>query len=330
MRPNHLRRREFVTLLGGTVAWPLGARAQQPAMPAIGFLYSGSAGDSAGLVAAFGQGLNEGGYAEGRNVTIEYRWAEGRYDLLPALAVDLVARQVAVIAALTLPSALAAKAATSTIPIVFYSGGDPVKDALVASFSRPAGNLTGVSLFLNTLGPKRLELVREMVPNAAVIGVLINPSNPNAESQAKDAQQATRALGLQLHIVSASSERDFDAAFASLVQQRANALVVAADPFLFNRRHRLVALAALYAVPAVYDLREYATAGGLISYGNSLTDAYRQVGIYTGRILKGAKPADLPVMQPTKFDLVINLKTAKALGLEVPATLLALADEVID
>jgi putative tryptophan/tyrosine transport system substrate-binding protein len=272
-----MRRREFIRLFGGAAAiGSFGAIAQQPAMPAVGFLYSGSAGDIADEVTAFGKGLNEGGYAEGRNVTIEYRWAEGRYHLLPGLAADLVARQMAVIAAMTLPSALAAKAATSTIPVVFFSGGDPVQDGLVSSFSRPAGNLTGISLFLNTLGPKRLELVREIVPNAAVIGVLINPSNPNAESQATDTQQATRALGLRLHIVSASSERDFDAAFASLIQQRADALVVAADPFLFERQDQLVALAARYAVPAVYSLREYATAGGLISYGNSLNDAYRQ------------------------------------------------------
>jgi putative ABC transport system substrate-binding protein len=326
-----MKRRKFITLLSSaSLGWPLVARAQQSAMPVVGFLYSGGASDSGGKVDAFSQGLKEAGYAVGSDVMIEYRWAEGRYDLLPALAAELVARQVTVIAAMTLPSALAAKSATSTIPIVFYSGGDPVKDALVTSFSRPTGNLTGVSLFLNTLGPKRLELVRQLVPNATVIGVLINPRNPNADSQSKDAQEATRLLGLQLHIVNASSERDFDVAFASLVQQRANALVVAADPFLFGRRDQLVALAARYAVPTVYDLREYAMAGGLISYGNSLTDAYRQAGNYTGRILKGAKPEDLPVLQPTKFELIINLKTAKALGLTIPPTLISLADEVID
>jgi putative ABC transport system substrate-binding protein len=327
-----MKRRDLIIALGGALAWPLAARAQQKAMPVVGFLSTGNAspGPVAPLVAAFRQGLSETGYVEGQNVAIEYRWAEGHYDRLPALAADLVGRKVDVIVSTGgTPTALAAKNATSTIPIVFRAGGDPVGAGLVASLARPGGNLTGVSMLIDELTRKRLELLSELVPQAKVIALLVNPKNPATENVMRDVQEAARVKGLQLPILKANSESEIDAAFATLVQLQAGALVVAADPFLTSRREQLVALATRYAVPAIYAWREFAEAGGLISYGSSLTTAFRQLGNYAGKILKGAKPADLPVQQSTRFELVINLKTAKARGLTIPQSLLLRADELI-
>jgi putative tryptophan/tyrosine transport system substrate-binding protein len=332
MQFDQLKRRDFITFLGGAAAaWPLVARAQQPAMPVVGFLNSGSPNTFAHLANAFRQGLKEAGYIEGQNVAIEYRWAESRYDQLPVLAADLVNRQVNVIAATGGDqSAIAAKAATTEIPIVFIGGGDPVRQGLVASLNQPGGNLTGTSFLTGAIESKRLGLLRELVPNTAIIGVLLNPSSPAAELQLRDIPDAARAIGQQIVILEASNERDVDAAFETLVQRQIGALLVASDPFFTNRRDQVLALAARYSLPTIYFLREFAAAGGLMSYGANLADAFRQVGMYAGRILKGEKPADLPVLQPTKFELVVNLKTASSLGLTVPPSLLALADEVIE
>jgi putative ABC transport system substrate-binding protein len=326
-----MKRRDLLILAGAIAAWPLAGRAQQKAMPVIGVLNSTSPGSFAPLMGAFRQGLSEAGYVEGQNVAIEYRWAEGHYDRLPALAADLVGRKVDLIMASSPPSALAAKSATSTIPIVFRHGGDPVVDGLIASLARPGGNLTGVSqLGDEGLTAKRLQLLSELVPQAGVIALLVNPTNSAAERVIQEVQQAARAKGLQLHVLKASSESEIDTAFASLVRLHADALLVGADPFLSSRREQLVALASRHAVPSIYAWREFAASGGLISYGASLSSALRLVGAYAGKVLKGAKPADLPVQQSTTFELVINLKTAEALGLTVPQPLLARADEVIE
>jgi ABC-type uncharacterized transport system substrate-binding protein len=329
-RGDQLRRREFITLLGGVaVGWPLPARAQRPAMPLVGLLLSRSADQT--ILAAFHRGLKETGYIPGQNVSIEYRFAEGQYDRLPALVGDLVRRQVAVLVAAPTPAALAAKAATSTIPTVFMVGTDPVKVGLVASLARPGGNRTGVSNLSVGLAAKRLQLLHELVPNATLIAVLVNPSNPSVvESTTQDVEVASDALGLQTHILGASSERDIERAFTTLVQRKASALVVIADSFFNNQRDQLVALATYHMVPTIYELREFPTVGGLMSYGANLSDAFHQVGIYTGRILKGDKPADLPVQQAVKVELVINLRAANALGLTIPPTLLTRADEVIE
>jgi len=323
-----MRRREFITALGGAaVSWPQAARAQQPSMPVIGLLRAGQM-DEKGLT-ALRTGLSELGYAEGRNVAIELHATE-QYDRLPALASALVRRQVAVIYASSLPAALAAKAATATIPIVFSLGGDPIEAGLVTSMSRPTGNLTGATIFLGELLPKRLELLRELVPSATLIGVLLNPNNPNSEARSRDVQEAARTIGQRILLVQAGNERDFVSAFSTLVQQRAGALVVSDDPLLSVHSEQIIALAARHALPTIYFFRLDTVNGGMMSYGVNIDDQYRQAGTYVGRILKGEKPADLPVLQPTRFDLVINLKTAKALGLAVPQSLLARADEVIE
>jgi putative ABC transport system substrate-binding protein len=326
-----MRRRDFMTLLGGAaVAWPLAARAQQAATPVIGFLSGVSPGPFAQRLAAFRQGLNETGAIEGRNVAIEYRWAEGQYDRLPALATDLVGRRVVVIVAYTDRAALAAKAATTTIPIVFLIGNDPIKLGLVASLARPGESITGVSWFGVDLEAKQLSLLHELVPNAAVIALLVDLNVPNAASQASEVQAAARTLGLQLVVLNARTPSDIDMAFASLVRERAGALVVGAGAFLLSRRDQIIALAARHAIPTIYGFREYSADGGLISYGNDIPNAFRRAGVYAGRILKGDKPADLPVERAAKFELVINLKTAKALGLAIPSSMQWLADEVIE
>ena len=326
-----MRRRSFIGILGGAAVWPLAARAQQ-AMPVIGFLNSASPEPYAHLVAVFRQGLNEAGFVEGRNVAIEYRWAEGHNDRLPVLADDLVRRQVTVIAVPgSTPGALAAKAATTTIPIVFAMASDPVRLGLVTSLNRPGGNVTGVTLLGAELAPKQLELLHDLVPTATIMALLVNPTSPAlAESQSQDLQLAATKLGLQFHVLLASSDSDFDRVFATLTELRAGGLVIGADAFFTSRARQLAELAATHSLPAIYWQREYAKAGGLMSYGTSYSDLYRQAGVCTGSILNGDKPADLPVRQATKVELVINLKTAKALGLEVPPTLLARADEMIE
>jgi putative tryptophan/tyrosine transport system substrate-binding protein len=323
-------RRDFITLLGGAAAWPLAASAQQPAMPVIGFLSSFSPADRARLVTAFRQGIRETGYIEGQNVAIEYRWAQDQYDRLPDLATDLVRRQVAVIAAHDTLSAIAAKAATTTVPIVFATGGDPVSDGLVASLNRPGGNVTGVTFVIAELGAKQLGLLHELQPGAARIAVLVEPKWPLTERFVSEVRAAALAVGQQIEVLNVSTGRDIDTVFANLASNPVDALLVGPIPLAYNRRVQLVTLATYHRVPAIYPLRVFAEAGGLMSYGTSVTDAYRQAGVYTARILKGEKPADLPVLQPTKFELIINLKTAKALGLQIPDRLLALADEVIE
>jgi putative tryptophan/tyrosine transport system substrate-binding protein len=323
-----IRRRDFIVGLGSAAALPVIAPAQQPAMPVIGYLSAVSA-DLDGP-RSFRKGLSEAGYVEGRNVAVEYRWAEGHYDRLPALALELIRRQVAAIMTISTPAALAAKAATTTIPIVFNLGSDPVKWGLVASLNRPGGNVTGVSVLTNALGAKNLQLLHQLVPDAALVAMLVNPANQNAEPDAKEAQAAARLLGLRLLVLKASDQSGIEAAFATLVQERARALLVSSDVFFVSAGDQIVALAARHRVPAMYDRREFTMAGGLVSYGPNIPDTNRQVGVYVGRILKGDKPADLPVQQVTKIEMVLNLKTAKALGLEVPTAILLRADEVIE
>jgi putative ABC transport system substrate-binding protein len=326
-----MRRRNFIALLGGAAAaWPLAGRAQPPAVPVIGFLGAGSPGPFAPQVAVFRQGLAEAGYVDGRNVTIEYRWAEGQYDRLPAMAAELVHRQVAAIVTFPIPAAIAAKAATATIPIVFNVAGDPVQLGLVASLARPGSNATGVNSFLAELGAKQLGLLRELLPTAARIGLLVNPTNANVEGVTKDVTAEAPTLGVQIDVVQASDSREIEAAFTTLVRNKANALLIGSDVFFSSRRVQLATLTTRHAIPAVQNVREFAEVGGLMSYGTSLKEVFRQLGVYTGRILKGAKPADLPVVQSTKFEFVINLPTARALGIEIPPTLLARADEVIE
>jgi putative tryptophan/tyrosine transport system substrate-binding protein len=324
-----MKRREFITLLGSAAAWPLAARAQQPPMPVIGFLNTRAPEQDAHLLAAFRLGLRENGYVEGRNVTIEYRWAEGHYDRLPALAADLVRRQVTVIAANS-QATVAAKAITSTIPIVFITGADPVQVGFITSLNRPGGNLTGVTSLDTELGRKRLQLLHELLPKAGTIAVLVNPTFPGSDIQTRDLQSAASALGLQLHVLYASTERDINTVFTDLTRLQANGLVIGNDPFFNSWSEQLGALALRHRMPAIYEFRAFVAAGGLISYGGSITDLYRLFGVYTGRILKGEKPADLPVQQATKVEMIINLRTAKTLGLTIPLPLIGRADEVIE
>jgi len=325
-----VKRREFITLLGGTaLAWPLAARAQQAGMPVIGFLHGASPEGYAPMMTAFRQGLKETGYVEGQNLTIEYRWADDKYDRLPLLAADLIGHRVAVMVA-NGPAVRPAKAATSTIPIVINVGIDPVQVGLVASLNRPGGNVTGLALLTVELAAKRLELLHELLRTTTVVAILVNPANPLTQPETRGVRDAARSLGLQLHILNASTENEIDTAFRTLVEMRAGALVVSVDTFLNNQRAQIVALAARHAVPAIYGVRELATAGGLMSYGNDLADAYRQSGIYAAKILKGAKPDDLPVQQVVRVEFVVNLKTARTLGLTFPITLLGRADEVIE
>jgi putative ABC transport system substrate-binding protein len=326
-----VKRREFITLIGGAAAaWPLAARAQPSGMPVVGFLSSSSPADRAHVASAFLQGVREAGYVDGKNVAIEYRWAQDQYDRLPDLAADLIRRQVAVIAVLDTPSAMAAKAAITTIPIVFATGGDPVRDKLVVSLNRPGGNVTGVTFLMATLAAKQLGLLHELLPGAARIAVVVDPNFPITEPFVSDVRAAASAIGRQIEVLFASTSRDIDAVFASLAQKPVDALLVGPGPLFLGRRIQLVVLAAYHRVPAVYSLREQTEAGGLMSYGTSITDACRQAGVYAGRILKGEKPGDLPVIQSTKFEFVINLNTAKAFGLRFPPGLLAIADEVIE
>jgi putative ABC transport system substrate-binding protein len=325
-----MRRREFITLLGGAAAWVSPARAQEP-RKVIGFLDSSSSDAYPGALAAFLQGLKDTGFIEGNNISIEWRWAEGQYNRLPSLAGELVSRGVAVIVAFSAPASFAAKAATETIPIVFATGADPIKTGLVDSFRRPDGNLTGVFALSTMLGPKRLELLRELLPSASTVALLVNPNNPNVAADAPETEAAANALGRRLEVLTASTERDLETAFTTMVERQAGALVVMPDPFFTVRREQLVALAARYAVPTIYSTREFTGIGGLMSYGTNLSqDIFQQAGVYTGKILRGAKPADLPIQQSAKLELVINLKTAKALGLTIPPTLLVRADEVIE
>ena len=328
----YMRRRAFVTLLGGAAAaWPLAARAQQSAMPVIGFLHGASADAFESFVSAFHQGLKETGFVEGQNVTIQYCWAEGHYDRLPALVADLIGRPVhLIVTAGGDNSAVVAKAATTTIPIVFVVGSDPTKSHLVTRLNRPSGNATGVSIFSTEIAPKQLDLLRELVPQAAKVGMIVNPNNPNSETQIRGAQEAARARGLDLRVVNVGGERELASAFSTLIEQHVDALIVGADGLFTSQRYQLVGLAARHALPAMYFQRDFVVAGGLASYGTNIASAYRQAGIYAGSILKGTSLANLPVLLPTKFDLVVNLQTAKALGRELPPTLLALADEVIE
>jgi putative ABC transport system substrate-binding protein len=326
-----VRRREFITLLGGAATWPLAAHAQQPTTPVVGFLHTRSPSEFGHVVAAFNAGLNEAGYADGKNITIEYRWAEGQYGRLPELAADLVRRQVAVIAAVGgTTTALVAKAATATIPIVFATGADPVEAGLVASLNRPDSNLTGMGIFSNVLNAKRQELMRELLPTAALVAMLVNPTGATTQSELRDAQTTADKIGQQVRVFNASTDREIDAAFATIVEQRIAGLLVQGEPSFTDRRDQLVLLTTRHAIPTIFAWREFPAAGGLMSYGTSLTAAYRQVGVYAGRILKGAKPADLPVQQATAFELVINLRAAKGLGLTIPTAILLRADEVIE
>jgi putative tryptophan/tyrosine transport system substrate-binding protein len=327
-----MKRREFTKLIAGTaVAWPLAARAHQAAIPVIGWLSARSPAEAASVLQAFRQGLGQVGYFEGKNVTIEYRWAEGRYDQLPALAAELVSRQVTVIAATGgEPSPLAAKTATTTIPIVCTLGGDPVETGLVASLNQPGGNLTGTTIMAVEMGPKRLDLARQLVPHAAAVAMLINPRFPTASAEAREMHNAARAGGIQINLLNASAENEIDTAFTTAVEQRSGALIIGTDPFLLGQRDQLVHLAARYTLPTIYFLREFVEAGGLMSYGPNIANGYRQAGVYTGLILNGANPATLPIVRPTQFLLYLNIRTAKTLGLQIPPLLLALADEVIE